>query len=121
MKPSLIGSAILALPFISSVLAFSETTERAVSAFAKRDTISDILTDIEDAATCDACESLLVVLKLLAATGNDAFVDVITDICVDLVSFQLAGSWCWADASERRVLRMRTSGKEGGRHQYTTN
>ncbi|KKY17767.1 putative sphingomyelin phosphodiesterase [Phaeomoniella chlamydospora] len=50
----------------------------------KRDTISDILTDIEEALECTACETLLVVLKALAHLGNDAFVDVITAVCTDL-------------------------------------
>ncbi|RAL15751.1 acid sphingomyelinase [Aspergillus homomorphus CBS 101889] len=40
----------------------------------KRTTVSDILTDIEDAATCAACETL-------AHLGNDDFVDVITEVC----------------------------------------
>ena len=31
-------------------------------------------------------KALLVVLKVLAALGNEDFVDVITDICIDIVS-----------------------------------
>ncbi|KKK25569.1 hypothetical protein AOCH_000093 [Aspergillus ochraceoroseus] len=46
-----------------------------------RNWASEILADIEDAAECSACETLLAVLKELAHLGNDAFVDVITDVC----------------------------------------
>ncbi|KAI1321123.1 Metallo-dependent phosphatase-like protein [Xylariaceae sp. FL0255] len=49
---------------------------------AKRDTVSEILADIEDAVDCAACEALLVVLQVVAHLGNDAFVDVITDVCI---------------------------------------
>lgn len=45
--------------------------------------MSTILADIENAATCTACEALLIVLKVLAATGNANFVQVITDVCID--------------------------------------
>lgn len=79
---SVFAPLLLALPTLTSVLAISETTNEALSAFGKRSTISDILTDIEDAASCTACEALLVVLKVLAHTGNDNFVDVITEICI---------------------------------------
>ncbi|PWY91733.1 acid sphingomyelinase [Aspergillus sclerotioniger CBS 115572] len=48
----------------------------------KRETVSEILTDIEDATTCAACEALLVVLQALAHLGNDDFVDVITEVCI---------------------------------------
>ncbi|KAJ5089429.1 hypothetical protein N7532_008113 [Penicillium argentinense] len=48
----------------------------------KKSTVSDILSDIENAFTCGACEALLGVLQGLAHLGNDAFVDVITDVCV---------------------------------------
>lgn len=74
---------------------------------AKRSTVSDILTDIEDAVTCTACEvsatslcighipvlgntaytnpdtqALLVVLQVLAHLGNEDFVNVITEVCI---------------------------------------
>lgn len=74
---------------------------------ARRSTVGDILTDIEDAVTCTACEvittslaisylpafvntgntnpdtqALLVVLQALAHLGNDDFVDVITEVCI---------------------------------------
>ncbi|KAJ5109076.1 hypothetical protein N7456_005751 [Penicillium angulare] len=52
------------------------------NALSKRSTVSEILTDIEDAVTCGACETLLVVLQALAHLGNDDFVDVITDVCI---------------------------------------
>ncbi|CZR64135.1 related to acid sphingomyelinase [Phialocephala subalpina] len=79
---SLFAPVLLVVPAFVSGLAISETTNEALSAFGKRSTISDILTDIEDAASCTACEALLVVLKVLAHTGNDNFVDVITEICI---------------------------------------
>lgn len=87
MKLSFILAPLLLAFFsLSSALAITETTNEALSAFGKRSTISDILTDIEDAVSCTACEALLVVLKVLAATGNDNFVDVITEICILAVS-----------------------------------
>ncbi|CAI7640204.1 unnamed protein product [Penicillium manginii] len=48
----------------------------------KRSSASDILSDIENAVTCSSCEALLGILQGLAHLGNDAFVDVITDVCV---------------------------------------
>lgn len=84
----LLAPFVLALSIMTSALAISETTSVALSAFAKRSTVSDILTDIEDATTCTACEALLIVLKTLAATGNDAFVDVITEVCILAVSIE---------------------------------
>lgn len=82
MKLNFFAAFLLALPPVAAALAISDTTNAALSAFAKRSTVSDILTDIEDAASCTACEALLVVLKVLAATGNADFVDVITEICI---------------------------------------
>ncbi|KAL7267046.1 hypothetical protein RUND412_010382 [Rhizina undulata] len=55
-----------------------------VNTFATASTVSTILADIKGATTCDACESLLAVLKVVAHLGNDDFVDVITDVCTDL-------------------------------------
>ncbi|KUJ07393.1 calcineurin-like phosphoesterase [Mollisia scopiformis] len=75
-------ASLLVLPTLTFALAISDTTNSALSAFGKRSTVSDILTDIEDAASCTACEALLVILKVLAHTGNDNFVDVITEICI---------------------------------------
>lgn len=66
---------------LTSALAISETTERSLAAV-KRSTVSSILTDIENAATCTACEALLVVLKALAHLGNADFVAVITEVCI---------------------------------------
>ncbi|KAH8776915.1 Metallo-dependent phosphatase-like protein, partial [Hyaloscypha finlandica] len=79
---TIVGGLLAALPVFTSGLTLSETTGQSLSAFGKRSTVSDILTDIEDAATCVACNVLLVVLKVLAHTGNDNFVAVITDICI---------------------------------------
>ncbi|PMD54294.1 sphingomyelin phosphodiesterase [Hyaloscypha bicolor E] len=79
---TIVGGLLAALPAFTSSLTLSETTGQALSAFGKRSTVSDILTDIEDATTCVACNVLLVVLKVLAHTGNDNFVAVITDICI---------------------------------------
>ncbi|KIW01898.1 uncharacterized protein PV09_06741 [Verruconis gallopava] len=49
---------------------------------ARRDTVSDILADIENAATCTSCQALLLVLQAIAHAGNSAFVDVITEVCI---------------------------------------
>ena len=72
---------------------------------AKRTTVEEVLSDIEDAVTCAALrgnnptgfterlynksrltidykQALLVVLQALAHLGNDDFVDVITDVCI---------------------------------------
>lgn len=45
-----------ALPLLVSTFTLSDVTSKAATTFAKRDTVSDILTDIEDAASCTACE-----------------------------------------------------------------
>jgi len=50
-----VSGVLAALPVLSSGFAVSETTGQALSAFGKRDTLSDILTDIEDALSCVAC------------------------------------------------------------------
>jgi sphingomyelin phosphodiesterase len=42
---------------LTSALTISDITSKAATTFAKRDTVSDILTDIEDAASCTACEA----------------------------------------------------------------
>ncbi|KAH7364647.1 Metallo-dependent phosphatase-like protein [Rhexocercosporidium sp. MPI-PUGE-AT-0058] len=70
------------LPILVSSLSISDVTSKSASLYTKKDTVSDILKAVEDAATCTACEALLVVLKVLAHTGNDKFVDVITEICI---------------------------------------
>jgi sphingomyelin phosphodiesterase len=44
------------LPILTNGLGLSETTSNALSAYGKRSTVSTILADIEDAATCVACE-----------------------------------------------------------------
>lgn len=77
----------LAIPVLSSALeGISDTTRNSLRAIAKRDLVSDILNDIEGLADCTGCETLLIVLKALAHTGNDAFTDVIIDVCETLVS-----------------------------------
>lgn len=53
---NLVGLVAAALPVLTSALTISEITSKAAKTFAKRDTVSDILTDIEDAASCTACE-----------------------------------------------------------------
>lgn len=78
---SIVGFVVAALPVLTSGLAISETTAQSLNAFGKRDTISTILTDIENAASCAACEALLIVLKAVAHTGNDNFVSVIVGVC----------------------------------------
>ncbi|KAJ5709684.1 acid sphingomyelinase [Penicillium malachiteum] len=71
--------------FVSRWLTFASILGTAFAvpgqSLAKRTTVSEILTDIEDATTCTACEALLVILQALAHLGNDDFVDVITDVC----------------------------------------
>jgi sphingomyelin phosphodiesterase len=52
---SIVGGLLAVLPVFTAGLALSETTGQALNAFGKRSTLSDILTDIEDAATCTAC------------------------------------------------------------------
>lgn len=87
MKPSLfLGSVLsLLLPTATSALTVSDVLSRSVAAYAhtvaRRDLVSDILTDIEDLADCTACQALLVVLQALAHLGNDDFTDVIVEIC----------------------------------------
>ncbi len=53
---TLTTGAVVALSVLARVGAVSETMGGALNAFAKRSTVSDILTEIEDAATCAACE-----------------------------------------------------------------
>ena len=48
-----VSTTLLAL---ASAFTISDVTSKAATTFAKRDTVSDILTDIEDAASCTACE-----------------------------------------------------------------
>jgi len=43
---------------------------------------SGLLSAIESATTCAACEALLVPLQALAHLGNDAFVAVISEVCI---------------------------------------
>ncbi|KAF7872568.1 hypothetical protein EAF04_003488 [Stromatinia cepivora] len=47
----------------------------------KEDTGSDIWKAIESATTCVGCNAVLLLLKGVAALGNDAFVDTLTEIC----------------------------------------
>ncbi|PMD25630.1 sphingomyelin phosphodiesterase [Hyaloscypha hepaticicola] len=79
---SIVAGVLAILPVFTSGLTISDTTGRALNAYSKRSTVSDIVSDIENAASCSACEALLVVLKVLAHTGNDNFVSVITEICI---------------------------------------
>ncbi|KAI5272000.1 sphingomyelin phosphodiesterase [Aureobasidium subglaciale] len=52
--------------------------------FRERDTVSDVLNDTKNAATCTACQSLVGVLQAVAHLGNDAFVGVITAVLQSL-------------------------------------
>lgn len=97
MKPLLLlGSVLtLAVPAVVSALTVHDVLGRSVAAYArssttittaaasnaKRDLVSDVLTDIEDLAECSACQALLVVLQALAHLGNDAFTDTIVAVC----------------------------------------
>jgi sphingomyelin phosphodiesterase len=78
--------AVLVSPVLSTVDEIGHVTKGSERSIAKRSSLlSEILTDIEDLTECSACEALLVVLKVLAALGNDDFVDVIVDVCEGLV------------------------------------
>ncbi|GFG18793.1 hypothetical protein IFM5058_09370 [Aspergillus udagawae] len=72
--------------FLSLSLLSSSLATGRIHGIVERSTVSEILseilTDIENATTCAACESLLVVLQTLAHLGNDDFVDVITQVCI---------------------------------------
>lgn len=87
MKSSLLLGPILSLllPTVTSTLSVNDVLGQSVATYAhtvaRRDLVSDILTDIENLAECSACQGLLVVLQALAHLGNDAFTDVIVDIC----------------------------------------
>jgi len=52
---SLLG-LLAVTPVLVAAFTVSDVTSKAASRYAKRDTVSDILTDIEDAAECTACE-----------------------------------------------------------------
>ncbi|KAK7740908.1 hypothetical protein SLS53_004971 [Cytospora paraplurivora] len=73
------------LPALSSAITVGDVMAKSLVGYshqqAKRDDVSEILTDIEDLAECSGCHALLLVLKALAHTGNDAFCDVIIDVC----------------------------------------
>ncbi|KFY10317.1 hypothetical protein V491_07711 [Pseudogymnoascus sp. VKM F-3775] len=56
-------------------LAVSETP-----ALIRESVASDILDDVENAVTCAACEAVLLALKGLSHLGNQAFVNVLTDV-----------------------------------------
>lgn len=53
---SFLSFVALAFPVLIAALAISDTTSHSLSAFGKRDTVSTILTDLENLATCAACE-----------------------------------------------------------------
>ncbi|MCJ1333221.1 hypothetical protein MMC10_009915 [Thelotrema lepadinum] len=55
----------------------------SAAASARQDTVTTIIDDIESATTCAACDSLLVVLQGVAHLGNDAFVDTISEVCIE--------------------------------------
>ncbi|PQE07523.1 Acid sphingomyelinase protein [Rutstroemia sp. NJR-2017a BBW] len=75
MKSGLLSQLLLAAATVSSVSA---------NTIVKRDTISDLITDIEQATTCAACQPLLLLLQTVAHLGNDAFTSVITAVCQGL-------------------------------------
>ncbi|KAF2231533.1 sphingomyelin phosphodiesterase [Viridothelium virens] len=84
MRVSAASATLVASTILIPALSFGEVVQDAHD-LVKRDnissTISEILTDIEDATTCSGCESLLLVLQALAHTGNDNFDDVIIGVC----------------------------------------
>jgi hypothetical protein len=53
---ALVACVAALLPLLTSAFTISDVTSKAAATFAKRDTVSDILTDIENAASCTACE-----------------------------------------------------------------
>ena len=53
---SIVAGALAVLPVFTSGLTISDTTGRSLNALSKRSTVSDILSDIEHAASCSACE-----------------------------------------------------------------
>ncbi|RFU77156.1 sphingomyelin phosphodiesterase [Trichoderma arundinaceum] len=55
-----------------------EHIERAIES---RSLVDEIWNDIKNAATCTACQGILVLLKGLAAFGDGPFVDVATALC----------------------------------------
>ncbi|KAI9640694.1 hypothetical protein NHQ30_011003 [Ciborinia camelliae] len=67
--------SILYLCF-SAIFSFSTAAELVKDSLG-----SDIWNAIESAATCDACDAILVLLKAVAHLGNDNFVSVLTEIC----------------------------------------
>jgi hypothetical protein len=52
---SIVGIVVVAVPVFISALAISTTPSQSLNAFGKRDVVSEILNDIEDAITCVAC------------------------------------------------------------------
>ncbi|KZV71061.1 sphingomyelin phosphodiesterase [Peniophora sp. CONT] len=48
---------------------------------ARADLLDDILTALEQAVECAACDALLIPIQTLAHIGNDAFVDVFASLC----------------------------------------
>lgn len=62
MKNSVLWMAHWALTF-TCIFAHPDSLTASVPALAKKDTISDILTDIEDAASCTACEVRAIAVK----------------------------------------------------------
>ncbi|UKZ46180.1 hypothetical protein TrVGV298_000379 [Trichoderma virens] len=55
-----------------------ENLERSIEA---RSLVDDIWNDIKNAATCTACQGILVLLKGVAIFGDDAFVSIATGLC----------------------------------------
>lgn len=53
---SIVAGVLAILPVFTSGLTISDTTGRALNAYSKRSTVSDIVSDIENAASCSACE-----------------------------------------------------------------
>lgn len=73
------------LPSLTIAITVGDVMSKSLVAYTrqqtKRDDVSEILIDIEDLADCSACQALLLVLQALAHLGNDAFADVIIDVC----------------------------------------
>ncbi|KAL8382380.1 hypothetical protein RB595_006252 [Gaeumannomyces hyphopodioides] len=75
-----------ALPALSAALTVGDVVGSSLAHFgrrelARRESLSGVLKDIENVASCAACNALLLVLQALAHTGNDNFSRVITAVC----------------------------------------
>ncbi|KAL8352542.1 hypothetical protein RB601_002727 [Gaeumannomyces tritici] len=87
MRFSTLAHALgVTLPALSSALTVGDAVGSSLAHFgrrelARRESLSGVLKDIENVASCAACNLLLLVLQALAHTGNDNFSKAITAVC----------------------------------------